>query len=343
MAFPYIYQANFEEGTLATAGVDWDSTTGSLISAAHYSTLAAIPGAPAPYRGAYCMMVNLSSGTTADQTVTEGDIDIADAGTGYFRWYMFVHKDFTATADDVFNIFELQQAGGTIEMSVSMQITAATNVLEIGFGDGTAQSSFVAWPTRGKWVCVELLATVSTGGAGVATLFLDGTQVQTATSLTQAAAVGQGVLGTQNTLSTTTGMLFFDQFVMDDARVYPISVRFPHEVMLTKSGHVFVGQGTVENVSLMSGAGTDCVLSLVDTDIGNTNDANNVRVELKNTANNELVDPAGVPAHFQRGCYVSLSGTTPRAIVKIADAQGYWGDGRIKQHGAQRKQAPGNW
>jgi hypothetical protein len=342
MAFPWIYQSNFETGALTTGG-DWDSTTGSLISAAHYATLAQIPGAPAPFRGAYCMRVNLTGGTTADQTVTEGDIDIADAGTGYFRWYMYVSSDFTATADDIFNIFELQQAGGTVEMSVSMQITAATNLLEIGFGDGTAQSSFVAWPARGKWVCVELLATVSTAGAGVATLFLDGTQVQTATSLTQAAAVGQGVLGTQNTLSTTTGSLYFDQFVMDDARVYPISVRFPHEVLLTKSGHVFVGSGTVENVSLMSGAATDCVLSIFDTDVGSTNDANNVKLELRNTANSELVDPAGVPVYCQRGCYVSLSGTNPRAIVKIGWAQGYWSDGRIKQHGAKRKAAPGGF
>jgi hypothetical protein len=339
MAFPWIFQSNFESGSNA----EWDTETdtGSLLDFPHYSTLSTIPGAPAPFRGAYCMRINC--GDTNDHTLTEGDIDIADAGTAYFRWYMFVHSNFTATADDIFNIFELQQAGGTVEMSVSMQITAATNLLEIGFGDGTAQSSFVAWPGRNRWVCVELLATVSTGGAGVATLFLDGTQVQTATSLTQAAAVGQGVLGTQNTLATTTGMLFFDQFVMDDARIYPISNRFPHEVLLTKSGHVFVGQGIIENVSLLSGAGTDCVLSLFDTDVANTNDASNVKLELKNLSNNELVDPAGTPAHFQRGCYVSLSGTTPRAIVKVCQAQGYWSDGRIKQHGARRKAAPGGW
>ena len=339
MAFPFLFASNWESGTNA----EWDTETdtGSLLDFPHYSTLANIPGAPAPFRGAYCMRINC--GDTNDHTLTEGDIDIADAGTAYFRWYMFVHKDFTATANDVFNIFELQQAGGTVEMSVSMQITASTNLLEIGFGDGTAQSSFVTWPARGKWICVELLATVSTGGSGVATLFLDGTQVQTATTLTQAAAVGQGVLGTQNTLSTTTGMLFFDQFVMDDARIYPISVRFPHEVLLTKSSHVFVGQGTVENVSLMSGAATDNIVSLFDTDVANTNDASNVRVELKNTANSELVDPAGTPAHFQRGCYVSLSGTNPRALVKVGNAQGYWGDGRIKQHGANRKAAPGGF
>lgn len=341
MAFPWIFHSNFESGSNA----EWDSETdtGSKLDFPHYSQLAMVPCAPAPFRGAYCMRIDLSSGDTNDHTLTEGDIDIADAGTAYFRFYLFVSSNFTATADDVFNIFELQQAGGTVEMALSMQVTAATNLLEIGFGDGAAAPAFVTYPARGRWCCIELLATVSTGGSGVATLFLDGTQVQTTTTLTQAAAVGQGVLGTQNTLSTTTGILYLDQFVMDDARIYPISVRFPHEVMLTKSSHVFVGAGTVENVSLLSGAGTDNVLSIFDTDVANTNDAGNVRVELKNTANNELVDPAGTPAYCQRGCYVALSGTNPRALVKIGWAQGYWSDGRIKQHGAKRKAAPGGF
>lgn len=341
MAFPWIFHSNFESGSNA----EWDTETDSAskLSFPHYSTLTNISHAPMPFRGAYCAMIDLSVGTTSDATLTEGDIDIADAGTGYFRFYMFVSNDFTATADDVFNIFELQQAGGTVEMALSMQITAATNLLEIGFGDGTAASSFVTYPYRGKWVCVELLATVSTGGAGVATLFLDGTQVQTATSLTQAAAVGQGVLGTQNTLATTTGKIFFDQFVMDDARIYPISIRYPQEVLLTKSGHVFVGAGTVENVSLLSGAATDNVLSLYDTDNAATLDAQNVKVELKNTVASEVVDPAGTPATFQRGCYVALSGTNPRALVKIGWAQGYWSQGRVKQHALNRKAAPGGW
>lgn len=339
MAFPYIFQSNFESGSNA----EWDSEsdTGSLLDFPHYSTLARVPGAPAPYRGAYCMRIDLSAGDTNDHTVTEGDMDIADAGTAYFRWYMFVSSNFTASADDIFNIFELQQGGGTVEMSVSMQITAATNTLEIGFGDGTAQSSFVAWPTRGKWVCVELLATVSTGGAGVATLFLDGTQVQTATTLTQAAAVGQCVLGTQNTLATTTGLLYFDQFVMDDTRIGPLEPRFSTEVLLTKSGHVFMGQGCLENISLLSGGAADNVLQVFDTDVANTTQS--YKLELKNTAASELVDPAGIPVELQRGCYVSLAGTNPRAIAKVGFAQGYFSDGRIKDHGRRRKPAPGNW
>lgn len=338
MAFPWIFESNFETGTAS----EWDSEsdTGSLLDFPHYSTLSTIPGAPVPYRGAYCMRIQM--GDTNDHTLIEGDIDIADNGTSYFRWYLFAGNDVTATADDTFNIFELQQAGGTNEMVVGMRITTATDLLEIGIGDATAPTSFVSFP-RNKWVCVELLATPSTTGAGVLTLFLDETQVATLTGLTQAAAIGRGVLGTQDTLATTTGTLYFDQFIQDDARLYGIPIRYPEEVYLTKSAHVFVGAGCVENVTLLSGAGADNVLQVFDTDVNNTLHLGRVKLELKNVTNSEMVDPAGTPVHVQRGCFVNLTGTNPRAIVKIGYAQGYWSQGRIKQHGAKRIPAPGNW
>lgn len=340
MAFPWIFESNWEQGTNA----EWDSEsdTGSKLDYPHYSVLSFIPGAPAPYRGAYVARIDLSSGDTNDHTLTSATIAIADQSTAFFRWYMYVSADFTASADDTFNILELQQAGGTIEQSVGMRVTAASNLLEIGVGDGTAPTDFANFP-RGKWVNVEVQAKVSTTGAGLMTLFLDETQVVSITSLTQAAAVGKGVLGTQNTLSTTTGKIYLDQFVVDDSRIYGIPIRYQSDVLLTKTGHVFVGQGKIDNASLLSGAGTDCVLQIYDTDVNNTNHVGRMKLELKNTANNELVDPAGVPVEVQRGCYVVLSGTNPRAIVKVGSAQGYWSDGRVKQHGQKRIPSPGNW
>ena len=337
MAFPWIFESVFEQGTNA----EWDTETdtGSLLDFPHYSTLSSIVGAPVPYRGAYCMRIQC--GDTNDHTLTEGDIDIADAATRYFRWYMFVSSSFTATADDVFSIFELQQAGGTVEQTVGMRITAATNLLEIGVGDGTAPTSYADFP-RNKWVCVELLSTISTGGSGAMTLWLDETQVVALTTLTQAAAVGQGVLGTQLTLATTTGAIYFDQFVMDDARIFGLPIRYPDELELTKTGHAFVGAGCIENASLIT-AGTDNVLEIYDTDVNNTNHAGRRKLELRSPTSGEIIDPAGTPVHVQRGCYVVLTGTNPRAIVKIGHAQGYCSEGRIKQHGMRRIPAPGNW
>lgn len=339
MAFPYIFESVWEQGSNA----EWDSEqdTGSLLDFPHYSTLATIQGAPVPYRGAYCMRVR--PGDTNDHTLTEGDIDIADTATGYFRFYLFASSDFTATADDTFQILELQQAGGaTTEMSLGMRVTAATNALDIGIGDGAAPTSFVTFP-RNKWVCVELLATVSTAGAGVLTLFLDELQVATLTSLTQAAAVGTAQFGTLDTLSTTTGTLYFDQFVMDDARIYGLPIRYPESLYMTKTGHAFVGAGSVLNASLLSGVATDNVLQIFDTDVNNTNHTGRMKLELKNVTNSDIVDPAGVPVTVQRGCYIVLTGTNPRAMINIGAAQGYYSQGRVKSHGAKRIPAPGNW
>jgi hypothetical protein len=340
MAHPWVFESNFEAGTNA----EWDSEsdTGSKLDFPHYTTLAAIPGLGMPYKGAYCMRVDLRSGDTNDHTLTEGDIDIADAATRHFAFALFVSSNFTATADDTFNILELQQSGGTIECSMGMRITAATNALDIGIGDGIAPTSFVGFP-RGRWVIVEWSVAISTGGSGTSTLFLDGAQVVALTSQTHAAAVGQGVLGTQNTLSTTTGTILFDRFIMDDARVYPPNQRFPDVVRLTKSAHAFVGPGCISSATLLSATGT---MDVWDTDTANTNDASSKRIQLDASANFVSNDSV---TYFERGCYVALSGTNPVAEIKLSRKGGsecgptaYGSEGAIRTYAARRLPRPLN-
>jgi hypothetical protein len=311
MAYPFIFHENFEGGTLG--GFDSESDTGNLLDIAHYSVLAKDPNSLMPYRGAYLMRNVL--GDTNDHVVVEGDIDIADAGTSYFRWYMGLSKDFRFTADDTFNVFELQQAGGTVEMSIGFRLTNTTQVIEIGIGDGTAPTSFVPWPARGKWVCVEVLAAVSTIGAGVLTLFLDGAQVATLTSLTHAAAVGRGVLGSQDTVATTLGAIYYDQFVQDDGRIYPFRERFPSAVPILKTQHVFIGPGYIDGAVLSTIATGDETLALYDTDVANVTDASPV-VDLTAVA-----QTSGSGAiWFQRGCYAVLGGTNPKGIVYLVQS-----------------------
>ncbi len=341
MAHPWVFESTWETGA-----IQWDSETdtGSKLSIAHYTDLARVPSLPAPYRGAYCMMVDLTTGDTNDHTLTEGDIDIADAATRYFRWYMYVSPNFTATADDVFSIFELQQAGGTVEQTVGMQITASSNLLEIGVGDGTAPSSYVTMD-RGRWVCVELLSTISTGGAGAMTLYLDGASRIALTSLTQAAAVGQGVLGTQLTLATTTGILLFDDFVMDDAQLYPNQQRFPLQRTVTSSEHVFVGPGTVDAAVLYSTTAGN-IMRLYDTDTGNVNEQQGFVAEVSLTG---AISVSG-PLFFERGCFAEMTGTDPRGAVlmtKVNDEPGGAGpklrsDGAIRRYASLRKPRPQN-
>ena len=317
MSFPWVYSNAFDNLT-TPFGWDSESDTGSLLDVVPYYVLARNPTMAMPYRGAACLRIRPAD--TNDHTLTEGDIDIADATTRWFRFYLWLSADFAATADDTFNLLELQQAGGTIECALGLRITAATDAVEIGIGDGIAPTDFAASAlTKGEWHCIEWAVLISTGGAGTQDLYVDGSASLVAlTTLTNAAAVGQGVLGTQGTLSTTTGTILIDQFVMDDLQIFRVNERFPNPLVLTSSAAVFVGPGTVDSVELHSGAGTDCIVTLFDTDIASINDAHGWVYQINNTANNEML-PSGDLSNrrFVRGCYAVLAGTNPRATITM--------------------------
>lgn len=324
MAFPWVFHANFEAGTNA----EWDSETdtASQLDFPHYSELARFPWpTAAPWQGAYCMRAQLTGGT-ADAFVTEGDIDIADNTSRYFAFRIWFSPDFDATADDTVNVFEAQSSGPTVEATFGFRYVASTDVINFGIGETAPTSWGAGTIEKGVWYTVELHVHLdeSTNNDGTIDLYVtkegepysDDVFASQVGSLNQGAVI-QGVFGVQDHLATTTGTILFDQFIMDDARIYPARQRFPDEVLLTKSSHVFVGPGVVDNVTLLSGAGTDCVLKIFDTDAADTSDAGNIVVEMNNTASSEMVDPAGMPVRVMRGAYVELSGTNPRALVKI--------------------------
>lgn len=331
MSFPFIVDSDFEEGNVADSNWDSETDTASQLDFAHYKTLANLPwSTAAPFKGAYALRATLSGGT-ADAFVTEGDINISAAARNYFRFYMWLSPTFTATADDTINIFE-GIATATVEFTFGLRVVAATNVINFGIGE-TAPTSFTPQSIeRGVWYAIELDVTVDDGGSDDGTIDLRITKegepssddiVATQVGSLDQGAITSGVLGVQNHLATTTGTILFDQFVQDDARIYPITRRFDDTILMTKTGHAFVGRGIVDNVTLMSGAGTDCVVTIFDTNKADTADATNTVTELKNTANNETVDPAGMPVDLVRGAYVQLSGTNPRARVKIKNVVGY--------------------
>lgn len=338
MAFPYVFESDFETGTTTGEGWDSETDTASQLDIAHYKTLANLPWSTcAPFKGAYALRATLAGGT-ADAFLVEGDINIAAATNNFFRFYLWFSPDFTGTADDTFTIFE-GIATATTEFVLGGRIVAATDVINLGIGE-TAATSFTTLPIeRGVWHCVELDVTIDDGGSNNGTVDLyvtrEGEPAATAVAATQVASLDQGAitsgqLGISDHLATTTGTILIDQFVHDDARVYPITRRFDDTVILTKSGHAFVGRGVVDNITLMSGAGTDCVATLYDTNTANTNDATNTTAELKNTANNELVDPAGMPVDHVRGAYVQLSGTNPRARLKLKNVAGFGSPSNIR-------------
>lgn len=327
MALPWIFQSNFEGGTNG----EWDTETDTdgVLDFPHYSDLARLPWSQAaPFRGAFCARIKLNGGTN-DATLTEGDIDIADGATASLRFYLQFGADFNATATDVMSLFEFQQAGGTVEATLGLRLTAVAGglcTIEIGVGDGTAPSDYAAqFLDRNRWYCIEVTMKCHTTDLGTLTLYIDGASMVALTTLDNAAAVGQGVLGAQLHLATTTGTILLDQFSFDDLRIGPIVDRFPEQVLLTKSGHVFVGAGEVANVSLLKTTATDQVLKLWDTDRALTGDESKISVTLFSGGSTvEIIDPAGMPVKVRRGCYIEMTGTAgARAMVNICSAPHY--------------------
>lgn len=316
MAFPFLSQANFAAGGLGH--FDAETDTESRLDIPHYVTLARTPGLPMPWRGAYAMRVTLvNDGTPADAYLQEtGSWDTAAAGTIFFRFMLFVTKDIVMANADEFAVFQLWSATNTVEGGVYINYTTA-NGLRIGIGE-TAATSFLPL-TTGVWHTIELKAVIDSGAGNDGTLdgWLDNAAFTQVTALDQG-AITSGVIGVlSQDAGTTAGTVLFNDIVADDARVFPTAERFPQSLLLTASDHAFVGPGEIADLSLLSGAGTDNVLQIYDTDTAYTSDASNMIMELKNTTNNEAVNLAGTALCIKRGCYVSLAGTNPRALISF--------------------------
>lgn len=337
MGFPFIFESNFESGVTA----EWDSeTTDTLnrLNIRHYSFLAredvTTVGAIAPYKGAYCMEI-LCGGETAAHQLIEGDLDAVDTATVWSRFYLFIGNDFTATADDIFNIFEFNSAAA-VERAVSLRITAATQEINLGVGKvaGTVWSDTAL--ERGRWHCIEAKEVVQTAGTGTGDVYLNGSLVASITTLTDIANT-TGSLGTKNVLSTTSGHLYFDCFVFDDLQVGMYKDRYPEVQYLSKTAHVCLGQSELLNITLLPGAGTNNILRIFDTDSADILGDANIVAELNNlTASEPPIDLADVPLCVKRGAFIQLSGTNPRALVHIGASQGYVSHGRVRQLGSKR-------
>jgi len=338
LAFPYIFEANFETGDTT----EWDSETdtGSQLSVESYKAMAKHPFKNGvPFTGASAMRLNVSG--TADAFVLEGDIDYALDATGGVRFTLYIAETFVFTADDTIALFELQGAANAIQLSIGLRLTAATDLIEPGIGE-LAPTAFGSFIERGKWYTITANFNIDAGGNdGDASLFITkvnenvGAAVASVATLDQIAVI-QGVLGIQDQLSTTTGDFFIGDFTADDARLFPLDRQDPAPE-ITKSGHLFVGRGCVDSATILSENADDSV-DFFDTDDGDTNQVR--RMELENGANLSISGPI----KFEKGCFVSMAGASnPRAqayMVDTADAgPGVFGPDRsfanIKRLGRQ--------
>ena len=320
MAFPYIFHANFEAGD--NSEFDSEADTDGILDFPHYSALSNIPfPGHVPYSGAYCMRIAPAGGTNS-ATLTEADINIADTDTGHFAFNVLFAQNFDATADDTFPLLELHGSGSEVVVALGARYVAATDVINIGAGSAVVSavpSTFASLNMkRDVWYTIEMSANIETNASGTIDVFITeaGQTAQATADIALSSqdhiAVTDGIFGLQDHLATTTGTILLDNFVMDDARVYPFA-RYPVVEIFTKSAHAFIGPGHVASAALLTNEGSN-IMRLWDTDTADTNSSQCYLVEFDIDGNHTAF---GGPLKFEKGCYVELSGTNPRGSVTM--------------------------
>jgi hypothetical protein len=353
LPYPWTYEENFESGsnlgaTIHNNGLMADAISPDPFTRAgidHYTTLARRSDVKtSPYRGAYCFRIDLAPSTTAHYIQETGTLDMADTDGAAVRFALWLSPDLVMADTNEFAVFQLWSGASTVEGGVYINFTTADG-FRIGIGE-TSASSFLDL-TLGVWHIIEVQFVNGTA-AGTIDGFLDGSAFTQVTGLAQGAITSAvfGVMGQD--AGTTRGVVLIDEIVGDTAagaavaRIGPIITRFPQQMLITRSQHVCMGNSKIQ-VQLLSGSGTADVLQVYDTDTAYVLDTTNVVKVLNNTAANQVVpetmeDPDNI--EVQRGAFIDLNGTSPRALVRIHSSQAYWSDGRIRQHASNRKPTP---
>lgn len=343
-AFPFLFDESFEGSDQGNFdAISPDPYTSARF--AHYSYLAQHPTARvAPYRGAYCWMKDLAVDTTDHYVQETGGMDVAADGTIFTRFYLYLSRNLTMADADEFAVMQHWSGVSSVEGGVWVNYTTASG-FRLGIGE-TAATQFLSI-SLGEWHCVELRANVDAGGGNDGTLdgWLDGGPFTQVTGLDQGVFTSAvfGVIGQD--AGTSQGIVLIDEITAASQRMFPIVDRFPEQRVVTEDTHVFVGEGDILDLTLMAGAATNNIAYIYDTDTGRDgvtggdNDDTNFVARVTNLTNSETVPSAfhNEPVHVKRGAYVVLEGTNPRAIVRIGRAQGYWSDGRIRDHGSRRR------
>ena len=221
MGFPWNFEETFEGGT--RGNFDSESDTGNRLDFPGPAELAADGQGIAPFRGAYCMRVNLGKNAT-DAYVQELDgFDAAAGVTRYIRAMLCLSPDtqFANNGDFVW-IMQLQNNSAVIEGGLILAREDDRIVLKVATGSLTAGVPYVEVPI-GEWFCVEVAYAIDSGAGndGAVTVYANGARLALL-NLDQQAIAGAR-FGAMSQSGDLQGMLYFDQIVCDDARVHAIA------------------------------------------------------------------------------------------------------------------------
>ncbi len=252
MAFPWVFESNFESGDNS----EWDAEIDSegVLDFPHYTTLSREH--QAPYRGSYCMRIRL--GDTAAHTVRGNAMNIAEDGTAFLSFYLYLSNDLRFTADDdiLLALFE-ETEDTTTGVTLFLRMVTATDVISLAMGENETINTATLTPIlRGRWYHVEMKVKADTQGAGTMDLYVNSSTASASVTSVTAAPILDVLLGVQGGLTTTTGVLLYDDVKFDDGQIYPNTsqYRLKNAYVTAAADHPFVGPGRFSIAGIGTGA-----------------------------------------------------------------------------------------
>lgn len=314
MAFPWLFEENFEGGTKGSFDSETDSD--SRLDFAGPEELAVDALDVAPFRGGYLMRVSMEKGSA--QAYVSSDAFAASLGTTrWARYYLYLSDDFAASGDGALaNLFWLDSAGPTWEMGVSLMRKDPEGIVLVVQSSDDDDSGPYIKINPGEWTCIEVEYKPDSSNS-VISIIVNGSKA-TLTNFVSA-ALTTGRFGIFQQAGDFRGTIYLDQIVLDDERVHGImegqrdSSNVDGMTMLfTKSGFAFVGSGEILEVQAIDNGSSDARVKVYDTDNPNLVAEYDKRID--RTFSNFL--PLQ-PTNFERGAFVKLEGTTPQALVRV--------------------------
>ena len=127
MAFAYLSEFSAETGGIG----HFDAQSPSTFAHAyyyHYSDLAAFPGAPAPYRGAYCFGIDLTRNSSFGESYLQetGSWDTTSGTAIYFRmkvWFGGHASTLTMSSATSFSFMQLWSGTALPEVNLGIHLS----------------------------------------------------------------------------------------------------------------------------------------------------------------------------------------------------------------------------
>lgn len=321
--FPYDFESNFELGSTS----EWTSVVGTQVSVKSYKELSTQRVWGIPYRGAFALHAEF--GVDTDSYVRSTDVTVASATTEDDKVMLYIGKDVEAATTTEVAIIEHLPAVA----AVGIRIEAGGDIL-FGIRSGSAALTTSPIPLeRGKYYTVEL--EIDTTNAGTCTARIEESGIVVTTTNTEATGATTeaklGIIGiSAGSLADVSGTITLDSYIHAEERIYGDDSRFPSRQQITKTAHAFIGPGTLDDIQLISGCGTDNVMSVYDTEESDITNANLI-ARVSNSETYQSVQYNGLkPIKVHKGAYIVLEGCNPRAIISIGISSAYGTEAAVR-------------